>query len=55
MIMAEMKKPRQTIVLGRGQIDPKDKVTAVLVLSSSHGAGLAHESARPRQVDRESW
>jgi hypothetical protein len=29
MIMAEMKKPRETFVLGRGQYDnPKDKVTA---------------------------
>jgi hypothetical protein len=28
MIMAEMKKPRDTFVLGRGQYDnPKDKVT----------------------------
>jgi hypothetical protein len=29
MIMAEMKKPRETFVLGRGQYDnPKEKVTA---------------------------
>ena len=29
MVMAEMKKPRETFVLGRGQYDnPKDKVTA---------------------------
>ena len=51
MIMAEMKKPRDTFVLGRGQYDnPKEKVTRERArLSAPHGAGLAHEPAGPRR------
>ena len=52
MVMAEMKKPRETFVLGRGQYDnPKDKVTAnVPAFLPPMAPGAPDEPAGPGEV-----
>ena len=52
MVMAEMKKPRETFVLGRGQYDnPKEKVTPnVPAFLPPMAPGLPMNRLGPREV-----